>query len=63
MATPENVRIDHLEFILGRILDKALPQGSQERSAVQAELDVIASGKWNNENINAAAKTIRSCIK
>ena len=62
MSTSPEKRIDHLEMILGRILDKALAAGSPERQAVQNELDAIVSSTWNDSNIPETAQRIRNAI-
>jgi len=62
VSTSPEKRIDHLELILGRILDKALPTGSAERQAVQAELDAIVGNTWNDSSIPDTARRIRNAI-
>lgn len=62
MSTSPEKRIDHLEMILGRILDKALAAGSAERQAVQADLDAILSATWKDSNIPGTAQRLRDAI-
>ncbi len=62
MSTSPEKRIDHLEMILGRILDKALVAGSAERQAVQADLDAILSSTWKDSNIRETAQRLRNAI-
>jgi hypothetical protein len=62
MSTETSRRDDHYYFVLKNAFDKALPQGSAQRLAVQAELDNITGQTWNDPDIARIAELVRRAI-
>ncbi|MCD9029571.1 hypothetical protein LDO26_15360 [Luteimonas sp. BDR2-5] len=57
-------RLEHLEIVLGFVLNEALPQGSKERADVKRKLDEIIAMKGThanqeNEGLSLVAEAIR----